>query len=188
MFNKFVKMVFDKTIETIDKLIAIDEDVKKLDADYRADLITAKTMNKKKDDLRNEIPAIQFEYNEEITNIRNLFETALKKYEMIDGSKVHEDAKIFDYDITLTAEQLQELVNKHHDNAFMLQLIEKYCMDHRNIFIVMPLTGKARRDKFTQFINDANYCVFSPYSLKKSFFEAGQYTPDLDSDFPVETE
>ena len=185
MFNKFVKMVYDQAVDAVKKQIEVDEEIKKLHVEQKAERITGKVYAEKANDLKQQIPEIRQQYKGAIEVIHEQFVQALADFYKIDGSKVHEEEKIFDYNVTLSKEQLEELVKKHHDNSFMLQLISEYCNKHK-IFISMPLNEKARREAFEQYIRDANYCVFSPYALKVSFFENGDYDPHIDDDFPAD--
>ncbi len=188
MFDKYVKMVYNKTIETVKKLNSIDEEIRKLYADQKAERITSKVAEEKTFELKNQVPAIHQEYGASIKEIQKQFDKAVTDFYRIDGSKVHEDAKIFDFDnIVLSEAQLEELVKKHHENSFMIQVIADYC-NRKKIFISLPLSEKARREKFEQYIRDASYCVFSPYALKVSFFENGDYDPHIDDDFPADPE
>lgn len=182
MFNKFVKMVYDKTVETINKLISIDDEINKLYADRKAERITGKVCAEKVDELKHQIPEVQFECYGALGVIKDQFLEALAKYYVIDGSKVHEDAKIFDHDITLSESQLEALVKKHHDNSFMLQMIANYCNRNR-IFVAMPLSEKARRERFEQYIRDAQYCIQNPRALSAAFFESKRNDPHIDDDF-----
>ncbi len=187
MFNKFIKQVYDLSVKAINALKAINEKRKELDKQYKADRITASVLQEERKELRENEVAVIAEYSTAINSVIPVFKEALAKYEAIDGTKVHDDAKIFnpEYNITLTKEQLQDLVKKHHDNAFMLQLIRKYCSEHK-IFIDMPLSGKDMENMFNQFISNGRYCVSNPYSLQASMFEQGRYTPDFDKSFPID--
>lgn len=179
MFTEFVKKIYDLVEETLEKLKAVDDEIKEVRTDYNKKRITAEVREEKLSELNQQIPVIRAEYTGAANEIKKQFEEAVAKFFVVDGSKVHEDAKIFDYDVNLSKEQLQDLVEKHRDNSFMLQLIRKYA-EKNNIYVDMPKGEKAYRDGFEQFLRHASYTVYNGNSLTAGIFFDGYYDPHFD--------
>ena len=179
MFNEFVKRINTLVEETLEKLNGIEQEKREARNDFNKKRLTAEVLQEKLAELNQQIPTIRAEYTGAANVIKAEFSDAVTKFFALDGSKVHEDAKIFDYDVTLTEEQLQNLVEKHKENSFMLQLIRKYAENH-NILIVMPMGEKEYRDKFEEFLRHASYTVFNPDALTSGFFLGGHYDPGFD--------
>ena len=179
MFTEFVKKIYTLVEETLEKLKTINDEIKEVKSDYAKKRITAEVRAEKISELNQQIPVIRAEYTGAANEIKKQFEEAVAKFFVVDGSKVHEDAKIFDYDVNLTEEQLQDLVNKHRDNSFMLQLIRTYAEKHK-LYPDMPKGEKAYRDGFEQFMRHASYTVYNGDSLTAAFFLDGHYDPHFD--------
>ena len=179
MFTEFVKKIYTLVEETLEKLKTVDDEIKEVKNDYNKKRITAEVREEKISELNHQIPVIRAEYTGAANEIKKQFEEAVAKFFVVDGSKVHEDAKIFDYDVNLSKEQLQDLVEKHRDNSFMLQLIRKYA-EKNNIYVDMPLGEKAYRDGFEQFLRHASYTVYNGDSLTAGIFLDGHYDPHFD--------
>ena len=96
----------------------------------------------------------------------------------IDGSMLHDDAKLLQMDVDFTQHQFDTLVEKHKDNPLMLQLLQEYSTKRDGKYGLVP-SGASKMDAFDRYVGAALDAIRTPDSLKTAFFQEGKCSPQI---------
>lgn len=115
----------------------------------------------------------------ELQNIGRAYREAVKQGAVIDGTMLHDDAKLLQLDMKMTAHQFEVLVEKHKDNPLMAQLLQEYSDKHEGLYAGFLPTVDAKISAFDGFVDAAMSTIRTPDSMQAAFFQDGKYTPQI---------
>ena len=150
---------------------------KALKAEYQAGKMSTVEFSQKQAEIKLQMQTVHTEVTQKLQAIEKAYKQVVHKAAELDGSKVHEDAKLLQLDIKMTTQQFETLVAKHQENPLMLQLLQEYSEKHKGLYADMVQSPTAKAEEFAGFIRSAENAVRTPDSLQAAMFVEGRYTP-----------
>lgn len=161
----------------LDKYEGIDAQVAELKGKLDREQITGKYFSEQKAELERQRGAIRTEASTAIEAARTAYCEAAMKGTEIDGSMLHDDAKLLQLDLAMTERQFTALVEKHKDNPLMAQLLRAYSDKHPGTYADYIPTADVKMSEFNGYADAANAVLRNPSSIQMGLFMDGKYTP-----------
>ena len=149
-----------------------------LDAQLKAERITAAVHRENKASLEKQLEAIRMDAAQKLQETGKVYREFVEQGNQIDSSMLHDDAKLLQMDVDFTQHQFDTLVEKHKDNPLMLQLLQEYSTKRDGKYGLVP-SGASKMDAFDRYVGAALDAIRTPDSLKTAFFEEGKCSPQI---------
>lgn len=173
-YGKRVHDVVDAALEIIN---AANTERKRLDWRLNEGEIAEQQHLKAAAELRQRKAAAVADANLEIEKIRQQHAKAVSDWDTLDGAKLDEaDAKLLQLCDRMSAQQFQQLCDKHRENSVMLKLLADYAERHSALGLSAdrPADAKTRLTNFNTFCATASRAVQSPDTLAAALFVDGR--------------
>lgn len=170
-----------KVMEIVEAHVANMEDLdtqgRKLEQQFRAELITGKVYNERLKEIEDKRAAALTDAQQKIRELHQQHDAAVDRWNALDGGKLHPDAELLKLDLPMNHTQYQQLVDKHKDNSLMLSLLAAYADRHQEepLFADRPADEKARKAAFADYCERAVGTCREHNSLQAAFFLDGKY-------------
>ena len=132
---------------------------------------------KEMEELEKQLNTARYEANQQLQDTGKAYREAVEKGAEIDSTMLHDDAKLLQLDMKMTAHQFEALVEKHKDNPLMAQLLQEYSDKHEGLYTGYLPTAEAKINAFDSFVAAAQNTLRTPDSLSAAMFQEGKYIP-----------
>ena len=167
--------------DTVDAALAVmagaDAERKQLDQKMKDGIITQKYYGEARTELQQRRDRAVIDANIAIEKIRREHEAAVNAWNVLDGAKINrDDAELLKLCDKMTAQQYQQLCDKHKENSVMLKLLSDYADRHSDLGLTAdrPIDAKTRIGNFNQFCATASRAVKDPNTLQAAMFIDGR--------------
>jgi len=174
---QYTQKVMNIVKETLSKVEQIGGELQELTARYKAEEISGQDYRAQKAELEQRISAVRVDAMKVLQDIGTSYRARVEKSAEINGSMLHEDAKLLQLDMKMSARQFESLVEKHKDNPLMAQLLQQYSNKHDGLYAGFIPTADAKVTAFEHFIGNAQNTIRTPDGLPAAMFQEGRYTP-----------
>lgn len=175
---KYTEKVMALVERTVTAGKEIDKQIRELKESHRAEKIATADFKQKLQELETMRRNICMDATQQLQVIGNEYRAAANKSSEIDSSMIHEDAKLLQLGMKMTAHQFETLVEKHRDNPLMAQLLQEYSEKHEGLYTGFIPTADGKAKAFDSFIGAAQNTIREPDNLQAAFFQSGRYTPN----------
>ena len=103
----------------------------------------------------------------------------VEKTTEIDGTMLHDDAKLLQMDLKMTPHQFEVLVEKHRENPLMSQLLREYSNKHEGLYANFAPTAADKIGAFNDFVGKAMDTVRTPDTMTAALFQDGKCIPQV---------
>ena len=176
---KFTEKVMNTVHNALRQQEQVAGQLEILEAQFKAQEISGKAYEEEKTALEKQKIAILHEAEQQLQEINSEYCKAAEKGQEIDGSMLHEDAKLLQLDLQMTPHQFEALVEKHKDNPLMVQLLQEYSNKHEGLYAGYLPTADAKISAFAGFVGAARNTIRMPNTLQAAMFQEGRYTPQI---------
>lgn len=173
-YGKKVHEIVDAALEVVN---AANSERKRLDWRLNQGEIAEQQHLKAAAELRQRKAAAVADANLEIEKIRQQHAKAVSDWDTLDGAKLDEaDAKLLQLCDRMSAQQFQQLCDKHRENSVMLKLLADYAERHADLGLTAdrPADAKTRLRNFDTFCATASRAVQSPDTIAAALFVDGR--------------
>lgn len=173
-YGKKVHEIVNAALEVVN---AADSERKRLDWRLNQGEISEQQHLKAAAELRQRKAAAVVDANLEIEKIRQQHAKAVSDWDTLDGAKLDEaDAKLLQLCDRMSAQQFQQLCDKHRENSVMLGLLADFAERHADLGLVAdrPADAKTRLRNFGTFCATASRAVQSPDTIAAALFVDGR--------------
>lgn len=153
--------------------------IKELDRRFKAEEISGVDYRAQKAELEKQREVARLEATQQLLDTGKAYREAVEQGAEIDSTMLHDDAKLLQLDMKMTAHQFDALVEKHKDNPLMAQLLQEYSAKHEGLYAGFLPTVEARINAFDSFVGSAQNTIRTPDSLSAVMFQEGKYTPQF---------
>lgn len=174
---QYTQKVMNIVKEALSKVELITGELQDLTDRYRAEEISGQDYRAQKAELEQRISAVRVDAMKVLQDTGAAYRSQVEKAAEIDGSMLHEDAKLLQLDMKMSARQFETLVEKHKENPLMAQLLQEYSNKHDGLYAGFIPTADAKATAFDQFIGNAQNTIRTPDGLPAAMFQEGKYTP-----------
>ena len=174
---KYTDRVMNIVNDALSQMEQIAGQIKELDRRFKAEEISGVDYQAQKAELEKQLNAARYEANQQLQDAGKAYRETVEKGAEIDSTMLHEDAKLLQLDIKMTAHQFETLVEKHKDNPLMVQLLQEYSDKHEGLYAGFLPTVAAKINAFDGFMRSAQSTLRTPDNLQAAFFLDGKYTP-----------
>ena len=174
---QYTQKVMNIVKESLSKVEQITGELQELTARYRAEEISGQDYRAQKAELDQRISAVRVDAMKVLQDTGAAYRAHVERAAEIDGSMLHEDAKLLQLDMKMSAHQFETLVEKHKGNPLMAQLLQEYSNKHEGLYAGFIPTADAKATAFDQFIANAQNTIRTPDNLPAAMFQEGRYTP-----------
>ena len=146
---------------------------------FKAEEITPVKYRAQREELEMQLNTVRYEANQQLQDIGKAYRETVEQGAEIDSTMLHDDAKLLQLDMKMTAHQFEALVEKHKDNPLMAQLLQEYSDKHEGLYAGFLPTVEAKINAFDSFVGSAQNTLRTPDSLSAAMFQEGKYTPQF---------
>lgn len=176
---KYTDRVMNIVNGALAQMEQITSQIKELDRRYKAEAVSGVDYATQKAELEKQQNAVRMDAEQKLHAASNDYREAVEKEHEIDSTMLHNDAKLLQLDMKMTARQFEALVEKHKDNPLMAQLLQEYSNKHEGLFAGFLPTVENKINAFDGFVGNARNTIRTPGSLQAAFFQTGKYTPQF---------
>lgn len=173
-YGRKVHEIVDAALEVVG---GVDAERKELDRKMKDGIITQKHYGETVAELQRRKDRAVVDANLAIEEIRQQHAKAVSDWDTLDGSKLDEaDAKLLQLCDRMSAQQFQQLCDKHRENSVMLGLLADFAERHADLGLTAdrPIDAKTRLTNFNTFCATASRAVKSPDTLSAALFLDGR--------------
>ena len=146
-YGKKVHEIVDAALEVVN---AANSERKRLDWRLNQGEIAEQQHLKAAAELRQRKAAAVADANLEIEKIRQQHAKAVSDWDTLDGAKLDEaDTKLLQLCDRMSAQQFQQLCDKHRENSVMLKLLADYAESHADLGLTADRPADARSEEHT---------------------------------------
>ncbi len=174
---KYTEKVQEIVARAVEELKACRAHSDELGEKYRREEIGGNAYREQLYQIEQKAIDIRTKWNTELEQIRQAYMATVEEGSLVDGSMLHEDAKLLEMGLTLTEWQYTKLVEKHRGNQLMTQLLRQYGERHPGLYADMPASPEIKKSEFNGYINAAKNVVSVPDTMQAALFETGTYIP-----------
>lgn len=162
-----------------DNMDRIDNEERALEQQVKQEMITGKVALEKRKVLEDQRAAAHLSAVEKIRQLHREHDEAVDRWDMPDGSKLTDDAKLLAADFPMNQAQFQMLCDKYRDNSVMLRLLAQYADRHPDepLFADRPADEKARKAAFADYCERAIGTCRTHNTLSAALFLSGNSVP-----------
>ena len=176
---KYTEKVMDIVKRTVASMEQITGQLQELETEYKAERISGVEYQEKRAELQKQRDMARLDATQKLQDIGKAYRAAVEQGTEIDGTMLHEDAKLLQLDMKMTAHQFETLVEKHKDNPLMAQLLQEYSNKHEGLYAGWLPTIEGKINAFESFIGSAANAMRTPDSMQAAFFMDGKYIPEI---------
>ena len=176
---KYTEKVMNIVKGALSKMEQITSQIEDLNRRFKAEEISGVDYQAQKAELEQQLNTVRFEATQQLQDIGNAYREAAEQGSEIDSTMLHDDAKLLQLDMKMTAHQFEALVEKHKDNPLMAQLLQEYSDEHEGLYVGFLPTVEAKINAFDSFVGSAQNTIRTPDSLSAAMFQDGKYTPQF---------
>ena len=176
---KYTDRVMNIVKGALSKMEQITGQIKELDIRFKAEEISGVDYQAQKTELEKQLNTARYEANQQLQDTGKAYSLAVEKGAEIDSTMLHDDAKLLQLDMKITAHQFEALVDKHKDNPLMAQLLQEYSDKHEGLYTGYIPSVAGKTGAFNSFVGAAMDTIRTPDSLSAAMFQDGKYTPQF---------
>lgn len=176
---KYTEKVMNIVKGALSKMEQITGQSKELDIRFKAEEISGVDYQAQKAELEKQLNTARYEANQQLQDTGKAYREAVEQGAEIDSTMLHDDAKLLQMDMKMTAHQFEVLVEKHKDNPLMVQLLQEYSNKHQGLYVGFLPTVDGKISAFDGFVCAAMNTLRTPDSMQAAFFQDGKYTPQF---------
>ena len=176
---KYTEKVMNIVKDALSRMEQITGQIKELDRRYKAEEITGMDYQAKKAELEKQLEANRLDAAQKLQETGKVYREAVERGDQIDSTMLHDDAKLLQLDMKMTAYQFEALVEKHKANPLMCQLLVDYSNKHEGLYTGFIPTAANKTAAFDSFVGSAMNTLRTPDSLSAAMFQDGKYTPQF---------
>ncbi len=176
---KYTEKVMNIVKGALSNMEQITGQIKELDRRYKAKEISGVDYQSQKKELEKQLEAVRLDASQKLQETGKAYSAAVEKNSVIDSTMLHDDAKLLQLDMKMTARQFEALVDKHKDNPLMAQLLQEYSDKHEGLYpgYIPSVAGKT--GAFNSFVGAAMNTIRTPDNLSAAMFQDGKRTPQI---------
>ena len=176
---KYTDRVMNIVKDALSRMEQITVQIKELDRRFKAEEISGVDYQAQKAELEKQLNTARYEANQKLQDTGKAYREAVEQGAEIDSTMLHDDAKLLQLDMKMTAHQFETLVEKHKDNSLMAQLLQEYSNKHEGLFAGFLPTVEAKISAFDSFVGSAQNTLRTPDSLSAAMFQDGKHIPQF---------
>ena len=176
---KYTEKVMNIVKGALSKLEQLTGQIGDLNRRFKAEVISGVDYQAQKAELEKQLNTARYEANQQLQETGKAYREAVEQGTEIDSTMLHDDAKLLQLDMKMTAHQFEVLAEKHKDNPLMVQLLQEYSDKHEGLYAGFLPTVEAKINAFDGFVRSAQNTLRTPDNLQAAFFLDGRYTPQL---------
>ena len=165
--------------DALSRMEQITVQIKELDRRFKAEEISGVDYQAQKAELEKQLNTARYEANQKLQETGKAYREAVEQGAEIDSTMLHDDAKLLQLDMKMTAHQFEVLVEKHKGNPLMAQLLQEYSNKHEGPFAGFLPTVEAKISAFDSFVGSAQNTLRTPDSLSAAMFQDGKHIPQF---------
>ena len=131
----------------------------------------------KNKELDGKVEALRLEASRLLQETGKAYCAMVEKTTEIDGTMIHDDAKLLQMDLKMTPHQFEVLVEKHRDNPLMSQLLREYSNKHEGLYASFAPAAGDKIGAFNDFVSAAMDTVRTPDTMSAALFQDGKLVP-----------
>lgn len=174
---KYTEKVMNIVKGALSKMEQITGQIEDLNRRFKAEEISGVDYQAQKAELEKQLNTARYEANQQLQDTGKAYRETVEQGAEIDSTMLHDDAKLLQLDMKMTAHQFEVLVEKHKDNPLMAQLLQEYSDKHEGLYAGFLPTVEAKINAFDGFVRSAQNTIRTPDSLSAAMFQEGKYTP-----------
>lgn len=174
---KYTEKVMNIVKGALSKMEQITGQIEDLNRRFKAEEISGLDYQAQKAEMEKQREAVRLDASQKLQETGKAYSLAVEKGSEIDSTMLHDDAKLLQLDMKITAHQFEALVDKHKDNPLMAQLLQEYSDKHEGLYAGFLPTVEAKINAFDGFVRSAQNTIRTPDSLSAAMFQEGKYTP-----------
>ena len=176
---KYTDRVMNIVKDALSRMEQITGQIKGLDRRFKAEEISGMDYQAQKAELEKQLEANRLDAAQKLQATGKAYREAVEQGAEIDSTMLHDDAKLLQLDMKMTAHQFEALVEKHKNNPLMAQLLQEYSDKHEGLYAGFLPTVEAKINAFDSFVGSAMSTLRTPDSLSAAMFQDGKYTPQF---------
>lgn len=176
---KYTARIMNIVNDALSKMEQITGQVEELTSRYKAEQIAGADYQAQKAEMEKQRETVRMEASQKLQEIGKKYGLAVEKGSEIDGTMLHDDAKLLQLDMKMTAHQFEVLVDKHKDNPLMAQLLQEYSDKHEGLYAGYIPSVAGKTGAFNSFVGAAMDTIRTPDSLSAAMFQDGKRTPQI---------
>ena len=176
---KYTDRVMNIVKDALSKMEQIAGQIEELDRRFKAEAISGVDYKEQKAELEKQLEANRLDASQKLQETGKAYREAVEQGAEIDSTMLHDDAKLLQLDMKMTAHQFEALVEKHKDNPLMAQLLQEYSNKHEGLHVGFLPTVDGKVSAFNDFVSAAMAAVRTPDSISSAMFQDGKYTPAI---------
>lgn len=176
---KYTDRVMNIVKDALSRMEQITGQIEDLNLRFKAGQISVVDHQARKAELEKQLNTARYEASQQLQNTGKAYREAVEQGAEIDSTMLHDDAKLLQLDMKMTAHQFEALVEKHKDNSLMAQLLQEYSDKHEGLYAGFLPTVEAKINAFDSFVGSAMSTLRTPDSLSAAMFQDGKYTPQF---------
>lgn len=176
---KYTDRVMNIVKDALSRMEQITVRIKELDRRFKAEEISGVDYQAQKAELEKQLEANRLDAAQKLQETGKAYREAVEQGAEIDSTMLHDDAKLLQLDMKMTAHQFEALVEKHKDNPLMAQLLQEYSDKHEGLYAGYLPTVEAKINAFDSFVGSAQNTLRTPDSISAAMFQEGKYTPQF---------
>ena len=176
---KYTEKIMQIVKDALSKMETITDQIEDLTIRYQSEEIAGVDYQAQKAEMEKQLETVRQDATQKLQDTGKAYHAAVEQGTEIDSSMLHDDAKLLQLDMKMTAHQFEALVEKHKDNPLMAQLLQEYSDKHKGLYAGFLPTAEAKVNAFDGFVGAARNTIRTPDSLSAAMFQEGRYTPQI---------
>ena len=176
---KYTERVMNIVKSAQSRMDQIAGQIEELTNRYKAEQIAGVDYHAQKVEMEKQREAVRLDAAQKLQEICKAYGLAVEKGSEIDSTMLHDDAKLLQLDMKITAHQFEALVDKHKDNPLMAQLLQEYSDKHEGLYTGYIPSVAGKTGAFNSFVGAAMDTIRTPDSLSAAMFQDGKRTPQI---------
>lgn len=176
---KYTEKVMEIVKTTLAQMEQITGQIEDLNRRYKAEEISGMDYQAQKAELEKQRDMVRLDATQQLQDTGKAYRAAVEQGTEIDSTMLHDDAKLLQLDMKMTAHQFEALVEKHKDNPLMAQLLQEYSDKHEGLYAGFLPTIDGKIGAFEGFVGSAMNTLRMPDSMQSAFFQDGKYIPEI---------
>lgn len=161
----------------IKNMEALDNEARKIEEQLKQERITGRVAAEKRKEIEDKRAAALTDAQQKIRELHQQHDAAVDRWDMPEGSKLTDDAKLLAVDFPMNEAQFQMFCDKYRDNSVMLRLLAQYADKHEGLYAFHPEDATVRKAEFSDFCERAAGCIRNRNSIAAAMFLDGKYVP-----------
>ena len=176
---KYTEKVMNIVKSAQSRMDQIAGQIEELTNRYKAEQIAGVDYQAQKVEMEKQRESVRLDAAQKLQETGKAYALAVEKGSEIDGTMLHDDAKLLQLDMKMTAHQFEALVDKHKDNPLMAQLLQEYSDKHEGLYTGYIPSVAGKTGAFNSFVGAAMDTIRTPDSLSAAMFQDGKRTPQI---------